>query len=205
MRRSTPAVLAFALLAAASPADAGGSRLVRMLDDGGLRFSPKALSAPVGSTVTWRNDGDLVHDVQGRDPYPGGWDRARVATDASRSKTFSFAGTHWYRCTMHSNDAGTSGMIGKVRVPVQVSPASGATGSRFTITIASQVPPSGWRFEVQRKIGAGDWILWRDDVARTTLAYRPANGGTHRFRARLERASAGVRLPFSPADAITVG
>lgn len=198
LRRSTP-LLALSLLAAgAVPAQAGGPTLVRMLD---VRFEPKVVTIPVGSSVTWRNDGDLPHTSTSLKRYPTAWDRS-LSSDESWTKRFAYAGTYPYFCDLHSN--GTDGMAGKLRLPVRVTPASGGTGTGFTITLASEAPPSGWSFEVQRKIGNGEWTTIRNSVARTSVGYRSSTRGTHRFRVRLERANPPLSHAFSPVDVITI-
>lgn len=199
MRRSTPVLTLPLLLALASPAQAGGPTLVRMIDP--MRFDPRTVTVAQGEEVAWRNDGNLRHNTRSLQRYPTAWDRD-LASDASYTKRFNLAGTFPYYCDMHSN--GTDGMTGTLRVPLIVSPASGSNATTFTIRVGAEPPPSGWTFEVQRRIGSGTWRTIRESLDRRSMSYRSSTDGTHRFRARLERANPPLSHRFSPVASITI-
>jgi plastocyanin len=72
----------------------------------GLKFSPKAIEVPAGTTVTWRfDDGGVPHDVKG-----DGWTSGKPRATGTFSHPFAQAGTYAYKCTIHP------GMTGKVVV-----------------------------------------------------------------------------------------
>jgi plastocyanin len=196
MRKFTPVglLLAASLTTIPSSVSAGGS-VIRMLDDGTARFSPKTMLVSQGTQVTWRNDGAVQHNATSRKAYPGGF--ALVANPGrSRSKTFQYAGGFPYVCTLHG------GMKGTLRVPVVVSPSAGSNSTRFQVQLADTALPSGWSFEVQRKIGSGSWNTIKNAVTSRTFTYRSQRDGTHYFRARLERGN--ISHGFSPVDSIRI-
>ena len=67
-------------------------------------FEPNAIEVPLGTTVTWRWEGDHAHNVVG-DGF-----ESPVQEDGTFAQTFDEAGTHAYRCTLHP------GMRGEVVV-----------------------------------------------------------------------------------------
>lgn len=58
-------------------------------------FSPDAVVMPVGTTVTWRFDGTVVHDITG-----DGWGTP-ARNEGVFSHTFDEPGVYDYRCTLH--------------------------------------------------------------------------------------------------------
>ena len=89
-----------------------------------MRFEPETLTVRVGTTVTWRNVGTMVHTATG-DPaqaqdaehaqLPEGvppWDSGLIRAGDSWSHTFETAGEYTYFCLPH--EAG--GMIGALTV-----------------------------------------------------------------------------------------
>ena len=58
-------------------------------------FAPAAIAVPVGTTVTWRWEGDNQHNVVGDDF------ESPVQTDGEFAQTFAEPGTYDYRCTLH--------------------------------------------------------------------------------------------------------
>jgi plastocyanin len=58
-------------------------------------FEPKAIQVPVGTTVTWRWEGQHAHDVAG-DGFA-----SDVQTRGTFTHTFTEAGEFDYRCTLH--------------------------------------------------------------------------------------------------------
>lgn len=81
----------------------------------GLTFSPATLTVAVGTTVTWRNDEPITHDVTSGtytdvDPGTGlrsgetadGMFAGKLGTKGSTfSYTFTKAGTYTYYCSIH--------------------------------------------------------------------------------------------------------
>jgi plastocyanin len=63
---------------------------------------------PVGTTLTWRNDGAVIHTATAAD---GSWDTGDISGGGgTASVTFEAAGTFTYNCTPHP------WMIGRVIV-----------------------------------------------------------------------------------------
>jgi plastocyanin len=80
-------------------------------------FDPNGIRIDPGTTVTWRNDGVVVHNVQPSSDLAdfGGGKRFGVQVSgfgpgATYSYTFLKAGTFNYSCTIHT------GMVGRVVV-----------------------------------------------------------------------------------------
>jgi plastocyanin len=80
-------------------------------------FEPNGIQIDPGTTVTWRNDGAVVHNVQPSSDLAdfGGSTRFGVQASgfgvgATYSYTFPKPGTYNYTCTLHT------GMIGRVVV-----------------------------------------------------------------------------------------
>ena len=63
-------------------------------------FGPAALTAPVGTTVTWTNRDDIPHTVVSTDD-PKAFKSKVLDTDEKFSFTFSKAGTYPYFCSIH--------------------------------------------------------------------------------------------------------
>jgi hypothetical protein len=71
-------------------------------------FTPQVVQVPVGTTLTWRNDGSVIHTATAAD---GSWDTGDISGGgATASVTFDTAGTWTYNCTPHP------WMIGRVIV-----------------------------------------------------------------------------------------
>jgi plastocyanin len=80
-------------------------------------YSPASVSIAVGDTVSWTNNGQAQHSATADD---GSFDTGVFGPDASRSHTFTRAGTFSYFCTVHGQaQSGT----------VRVLAASGGGGS----------------------------------------------------------------------------
>jgi hypothetical protein len=101
-------------------------------------------------------------------------------------------------------DAGTPGQhTGTLAVPLKVSPATGATTTTFTFTMASKVAPAGDTYELQvDPPGAAGFATVSNGTART-FSYTPNAGpGTYVFQARLDKGA--THTGFSPTLTITV-
>jgi plastocyanin len=66
-------------------------------------FEAESVEVPVGTTVTWTNDGDVIHTTTSRD---GLWDSAIMNPGDTFSYTFDETGTYEYLCTLHPNMVG---------------------------------------------------------------------------------------------------
>jgi plastocyanin len=71
-------------------------------------FTPSIVQVPAGTTLTWINNGTIVHTATSAD---GSWDTGDVPGGGAQvSVTFQTAGTYDYHCTPHP------WMIGRVIV-----------------------------------------------------------------------------------------
>src|SRR5262249_4856408 len=70
-------------------------------------FTPRRVQVGVGETVTWKNNGALVHTAT---EVKGAWDTGDLGSNESKGITFEAAGTYTYNCSPHP------WMIGQVLV-----------------------------------------------------------------------------------------
>ncbi len=69
-----------------------------------FKFSPDAITVPVGATVTWTNADSTQHTVTADD---GSFDSGPLDSGATFSQTFATAGTFTYHCNIHPNMTAT--------------------------------------------------------------------------------------------------
>ena len=69
-------------------------------------FEPAEIEVPTGTTVTWTNEGAVIHTTtdKARDKA---WDSKVMETGDTFSYTFTEAGTYEYWCALHPNMLGT--------------------------------------------------------------------------------------------------
>jgi len=72
-------------------------------------FDPSAIKVKVGTTVTWRNNGQQTHDVHA---YDGSFNSPPLGPGNTFTFTFTKPGLYRYYCIPHEGD----GMIGQVQV-----------------------------------------------------------------------------------------
>jgi plastocyanin len=63
-------------------------------------FSPNPLTVSVGTTVTWMNNDNTIHDATSN---TGAFDTGMIAPGVQVSHQFSTAGTFAYHCSIHPN------------------------------------------------------------------------------------------------------
>jgi plastocyanin len=108
-------VFAGLLGAVASAAMIRGDSIVRAAEEkaapsisiDNFSFTPKEITVPVGTTITWINHDDVPHTVVSTDQK---FRSKALDTDDQFSFTFTNAGTYSYFCSVHPV------MIGKVIV-----------------------------------------------------------------------------------------
>jgi plastocyanin len=61
-------------------------------------YAPDTITVKAGDTITWTNDGSLVHTVT---PDNGGFDSGVLNKGDTWTHTFDTAGTFTYHCTPH--------------------------------------------------------------------------------------------------------
>jgi len=89
-----------------NPGGNNGSNEVSVRDSS---FSPGSLTIPVGTTVTWRHTGSMVHTVtSGTRGNPSGlFNSGDMNNGDTFQFTFSSTGTFPYYCTYHNGMNGT--------------------------------------------------------------------------------------------------
>ena len=62
-------------------------------------YTPNWVQIPVGTTLTWKNDGSVIHTATAAD---GSWDTGDInGGGGTASVTFNTAGTFNFNCTPH--------------------------------------------------------------------------------------------------------
>ncbi len=79
---------------------------VVMVDD---RFDPDTLTVPIGTTVSWANQGADWHSIAA---YDGSFESGKISPGESFSHRFDQPGTYQYICKHH----GLHGMLGQIIV-----------------------------------------------------------------------------------------
>jgi plastocyanin len=111
----------------------------------GFAFSPGSLTVSVGDTVTWTNGDGANHTATADD---GSFDTGTIASRASKSATFSTAGTFGYHCSIHRSmtativvgDAATAPQTDTVAASqVQAAGASTAVLALLIVGVSSMV------------------------------------------------------------------
>ncbi len=67
-------------------------------------FTPQSITIPVGSTVTWRNDGPSAHTATAEDTS---FSTGILKNGERRTATFNQVGSFDYVCTLHGQMTGT--------------------------------------------------------------------------------------------------
>ncbi|HEV8572147.1 MAG TPA: hypothetical protein VGR49_03730 [Actinomycetota bacterium] len=193
MARLVPLVLAIGML---FPSAAQAGRMdIDVHDD---FFAPDVVGNQVGDTVRWFSDGTNSNNHNVRED--GLLFRNGDPTSAAFTYDVVFsAGTFHYYCEVHGSEFG--GMDGLVRIPVRLNRAP--DGLPFTVRWASAASETGSVYDVQFRVGSGDWRNWRTDT--TTLSgvfgrnrnpVRVRDGVLYSFRARSQEGTADSR--YSP-------
>lgn len=92
-------------------------------------YSPQTLTVPVGSTVTWYNQGSMNHTVTSS---AGMFNSGTMTPGSTFSVTFNGVGTYNYYCQFHQGMTGT----------VIVTPTGGGSGDTGTLTGTVTQPSS---------------------------------------------------------------
>lgn len=85
----------------ATPAAVSAETAVSILD---YSFDAETVEIPVGTTVTWTNDGGVIHTTTAAD---GLWDSGILSSGDAFSHTFDEAGSFDYICSLHPSMVGT--------------------------------------------------------------------------------------------------
>lgn len=194
MLRFTPLLTLCLTLGLVAPAQAGGVA-IRIE---GFQFRPATRTVPLATDVTWRNEDRQTHTATARKPYPGTWN-LEVVRGSPKTKRFHFAGTFGYVCRPHPY------MTGSLRLPLRIVPTEVSRGQEVVIRLATATIPAGWSFEVQHRVGTGQWRPLHNGVRTKAFTFTPGAAGRHYFQARLERGGSNpVNHGFSPSDSFLV-
>jgi plastocyanin len=166
-------------------------------------FTPDSVSEKVGGVVHWARagTGDL-HNVREDNLIFRSGDPTDGRIDYSRS--FSAGSFHYY-CEVHGSASG--GMDGVVKVKPKVSAAP--EGNPFTVAWANDGTNTGSAFDVQFKVGSGDWRSWKTNTSSASGVFgnngnpvRVDAGTKYSFRARSQKTD-GDESGWSPAKSFT--
>ena len=103
-----------------------------------FQFTPASLTVPVGTKVTWTNNGPSNHTATANG---GAFDSGTLAKGQSFSFTFASAGTFAYHCSIHPFMAGSIIVSGAAAAPASASAATSPAASASPAALAA--PASG--------------------------------------------------------------
>jgi uncharacterized repeat protein (TIGR01451 family) len=168
------------------------------VSDSGL--TPSFHNVPLGSTVQWDCFGPSVHEITDAHGL-GLFDTGSMTPISYARFTFDLSGE------FRTQDLPEfPANAGKLVVPVQASPSSGALDTSYTVTWALSAPPAGLVEDVQIKPPGGVWTRWHSDQS-TILQdafVADAGAGTYAFRSRLRSIDTDARSRFGPPVKIDV-
>ena len=173
-------VMSLALPAAAT------SEPVTVAPGGDLSFAPETVGLPVGGVVEWTFDGagspsHSVHQVKGL------FDSGDPTSDPFEFGRTLSAGVFKYECETHPTVM--QGTV-KGKPVVLADPESGLPLVQWAVESSN----TGGRFDVQYKVGSGDWRDWLKNTAKREKVFG-ADGSpvevklekTYKFRARSQK------------------
>ena len=191
-RRAGLAAVFLLLLTAAS-----ASAATKSVSISGFAYHVTPLKVGRNTTVTWtNNDSGTQHSATS--DVAGLFDTGFLNPGQHGSGFFTQAGGFSYHCRVHSF------MHGVVKVKMSASPSSGATGTTFTLTLASATVPSGFTHDIQVSRNGGSFMSLPSTTNRTTT-FRPTKSGTYKIQTRLHQSSTSTTTDWSPSATITVG
>lgn len=143
-------------------------------------YEPPDLTIPIGTKVTWRNDGTTPHSVAFDDGSAGS---GEIAQGKTWSRTFSSAAGLTYHCAQHPWMKGTLGVAEPGQAAPTPTPAPSSTHTtKPGVTVAVRQParagqkpatlhvhmvepsvtqPAQWRFDPDRLgVRAKDTVIW---------------------------------------------
>jgi hypothetical protein len=96
--------------------------------------------------------------------------------------------------------------LGKLVIPIQVSPAMGDSATTFTITWATAPLPAGFVEDVQiKRPSATSWQPWLHGISGESGPYTPDAGpGDYAFRDRVRNSANRTHSRFGPPVPLTV-
>ena len=88
------------------PGSVGGERTVQV-DMKDIKFVPKEITVPEGSSVEWKNSDPFPHTVTKTGGVGRSFDSGNIAQGKNYSQTFTTEGKIDYVCTIHPGQTGT--------------------------------------------------------------------------------------------------
>jgi plastocyanin len=155
----------------------------KTVDMANYSFTPSITTIAMGTTITWHNATASTDHTATQNSKLHLWNTGTVGGGTSASRTISFAGSYPYHCVFHY----TLGMVGRISVPIAVSPSSGTTSTTFTVTVATEKAPSAFVYDIQKRKGSGSWTFYRKGVTSKSVGFHPSSTGTFSFRSRVRR------------------
>jgi hypothetical protein len=162
-------------------------------------FTPRDVSAPMGTGTEWSFVGPSVHTVTDASGM-GLFDSGTVDQGGEFRYYFIGAGNYRFQCLIHPQ------MTGQVNVPLSAYPRRGDISTEFTITWSADLAPTGRAFGVQiKRPGEAQWSTWLAQQTGMSAIFEPDAGtGTYWFRARYLNTDGGGASQPSAAVAIEV-
>jgi plastocyanin len=160
-------------------------------------FTPANTGPAMCATVRFVNKGTASHSVS---DTTGGlllFSSGPIAPNSEFDYRYTAAGNYTFQVAGQAT--------GRAKVPVKITPASGGTGTGFTVLWACEDPTPGYVFDVQIRRGSGGFVNWQNGVTTMSAVFTPDAGtGVYKFRARLRNTAGGATSAWSAAKAITV-
>lgn len=156
--------------------------------NGGCYFYGDTLTLGFGGSMSFSNKDSAAHDVDQREGF---WSFS-VPGGGQRSAQVHAVGAYVVRC---DGDDGTT--IAKVKPKAPANPSS----PDFEVTWGGPDAANAWTYDVQYRIGTGDWRGWKRGVSVESATFDGRAGKTYFFRGRTTRA--GGSTDWSPAKKVT--
>jgi uncharacterized repeat protein (TIGR01451 family) len=177
-----------------------GVAYIGVRGDSGLM--PPFHSVPLGGTVQWNifgSSSDAPH-------------RITDAHDLGILDSGPISPVHYYRYDFTwsgeirtMDDPIYPANVGKLVIPVQVSPSSGSVSSEFTLTWATAPLPTGYTEDVQiKRPGSSTWERFIHGTSGESTTFVPDVAGEYAFRDRIRRISNRNHSRFGPPVTFTV-
>jgi plastocyanin len=149
-------------------------------------FSPQNVTVTTGGGVSWlKGPTDLSHSVH---QLKGLFDSGDPTNNEFQFDRIFSAGTFPYKCEVHGS------MTGKVRSRLQL--FMDPEENLPLVTWATDNSQTGGRFDVQYKVGSGEWKNWLKNTIKLEETFGVGGspvqvvlGKTYTFRARSQKGS----------------
>ena len=171
-------------------------------------FQPASLEVPVGTTVTWTNQGSAPHTVTADD---GSFDSGTLQPGGTFSMTFDTPGTFTYHCEIHPNMMGTivvtaaapaASPAGAMSTAAPAAPTAAATmaapTAAATTAVGAAAPSVAGR---PAHIHSGNCVDLGDVVAPLTDLTEPAGQAEGQAKRAIAAESSFTNVPLT-LDAI---